>query len=76
MSQPEEPPELTLPQIFEMYKDRWVAILVTKRDENQQPTAGKVVADDVDRYRLRTNITKYNDVCIFFAGESPYPLLM
>ena len=51
-------------------------MLVTKRDENQQPIAGKIVAVDVDRYRLRLNIVKYDDVCIFFAGETPYPLLM
>ncbi|MDG7001457.1 MAG: hypothetical protein JRN15_20360 [Nitrososphaerota archaeon] len=76
MSQPEEPPELTLQQIFEQHKDMWVAMLVTKRDENMQPVAGKVVAEDVDRYRLRLNIVKYNDICIFFAGETPYPLLM
>lgn len=63
-------------QIFEQYKDMWVAMLVTKRDENLQPVAGKVVAEDVDRYRLRVNIVKYNDICIFFAGETPYPLLM
>ena len=76
MSQSQEPPELTLSEIFEQHKEMWVAMLVTKRDENQQPIAGKIVAVDVDRYRLRLNIVKYDDVCIFFAGETPYPLLM
>ena len=76
MSQSAEPPELTVAQVYEQYKNRWVAMLVTKRDESQQPAAGKVVADDVDRYRLRMSIVKYNDICIFFAGEAPYPLLM
>ena len=75
-SQVQENPELTLKEIFEQHKDMWVAMLVTKRDENMQPTAGKVVAEDVDRYRLRVNIVKYDDICIFFAGETPYPLLM
>ncbi|MDG6906409.1 MAG: hypothetical protein JRN20_11555 [Nitrososphaerota archaeon] len=76
MSQSQEPPELTLSEIFVQHKEMWVAMLVTKRDENQQPIAGKIVAVDVDRYRLRLNIVKYDDVCIFFAGETPYPLLM
>ncbi len=54
----------------------WVAILVTKRDKNYQPTAGKVVALDVDRYRLRDSIIEYNDICILFAGESQVPLFL
>jgi hypothetical protein len=68
--------ELEIPQIFEQFKDQWVAILVTRRDKNFQPVAGRVVANEVDRYRLRLKIVEYNDVCIFFAGEPPYPLLM
>lgn len=48
---------------------------VTARDENLQPTRGVVVADEVDRYRLRTHLSKYPDVCILFAGEQPYRLI-
>ncbi len=70
----EEQPELTIPQLFDQYKDRWVAILVTKRDKNGQPLSGKLVAEDVDRYRLRQRIVKHNDICIFYAGEPPFPL--
>jgi hypothetical protein len=71
-----EGPELSLSQILEKYKDNWVAFIVTKRDGNFQPTAGRVVAHDLDRYRLRQQITHYNDICILFAGETLYPLLL
>ncbi len=68
--------ELPLPKIRERHPNMWVAILVTKRDKNYQPTAGKVVALDVDRYRLRDSIIEYNDICILFAGESQFPLFL
>jgi len=71
-----EPEDLALPEIFKRYKGRWVAITVTVRDKNLQPTKGKVVADDMDRYLLRMKLKKYKDICIFFAGEPPYPLLL
>ena len=72
----QEPPELTLHQFFEQYENRWVAISVTKRDRNGQPLAGKLVAEDVDRYRLRQTVVKYNDICIFYAGEPSFPLFL
>lgn len=68
--------DLTLEEISERYKERWVAIEVTKRDKNFQPLKGRVLENDVDRYRLREKITKYKDVCIFYAGESLYRLLL
>jgi len=68
--------ELSIPEIHVKHKGRWVAIVVTKRDENLQPTGGRVVAEDVDRYRLRGHVARYADICIFYAGESPYPLLL
>ncbi|MDG7007073.1 MAG: hypothetical protein JRN06_02375 [Nitrososphaerota archaeon] len=68
--------ELTLQQITERHKDRWVAMVVTKRDGNLQPVAGRVVAMDADRYRLRESLVKYTDVCIFYTGEPPYPILL
>jgi hypothetical protein len=71
-----EPDDLALPDIRERYKDRWVAILVTRRDRNLLPTRGKVVAEDADRYMLRQKLGKYPDICIFFAGEPPYRLLL
>ncbi len=71
-----KPEEETLSQISERHKDRWVAIEVTERDANLQPVKGRVVAEDVDRYRLREKIAKYADICIFYAGESPYRLLL
>ena len=49
---------------------------MTARDKNFQPTSGKVVAHDFDRYRLRQNLYNYKDVCIFFAGESIFPLFL
>lgn len=48
---------------------------VTKRDKNLQPTEGVVVAEDIDRYRLRQKVGKYEDLCIFFAGDPKYPVL-
>ncbi|MDG6914279.1 MAG: hypothetical protein JRN14_03370 [Nitrososphaerota archaeon] len=71
-----EQEELTIPEISAKYKDRWVAIVVTARDSNSQPTKGKIVAQDVDRYRLRSGLVKYEEVCIFYTGETPYPLLL
>ena len=71
-----EAEDLALSEISTRYKDNWVAIIVTARDKNFQPTSGKVVAHDVDRYRLRQNLYKHRDVCIFFAGESLFPLFL
>jgi len=68
--------ELSLPDIIKQYKGKWVALTVTGRDKNFQPTKGKVVADDMDRYMLRMKLKKFQDICIFFAGEPPYPLLL
>jgi hypothetical protein len=68
--------ELTIPEIYQKYPKRWVAIIVTQRDRNMQPLKGRVVADDVDRYRLRRNVVKLNEVCFFYAGESDFPLLL
>lgn len=77
-SAPEHPqPEvLTLPEISQKHKDRWVAIEVTERDENLQPVKGRVLAEDIDRYNLREKTVKYNEVCIFYAGDVPYRLLL
>jgi len=76
-SQPAEgKEELSIAEIFSKHKDRWVAIVVTERDRNLQPTRGRVVAEDLDRYRLRGHVARYADVCIFYAGVSPYPLLI
>ena len=71
-----EPENLTLSEISQRYSGRWVAITVTERDRNLQPVKGRVVADDVDRYRLREKTAKYDDICIFYVGESPYLLLL
>ena len=71
-----EPEDLALSEIWKRYKDRWVAVVVTSRDRNLQPTKGKVVADDLDRYFLRQKLGDYTDIYIFFAGEPPYRLLL
>jgi len=71
-----EPADLTLSEIRKRYKDQWVAIIVTGRDKNLQPSKGKVVAEDIDRYMLRQKLTKYNEICIFYTGEPVYPLLL
>jgi hypothetical protein len=49
---------------------------VTKRDKNLQPTKGRVLAEDMDRYRLRQKVIMQREVCIFYAGEPMYPLLL
>ena len=74
-SQPEE----TLEQIFSNHTGRWVAILVTRRDENNQPLAGRLVCEDLDRYRLRQKAFRSmpeQELCIFHTGDSQYPLLL
>jgi len=70
------PEVLTLAEISERYRDRWVAVEVKRRDRNLQPLKGRVVADELDRYTLREKTTKYKDLCIFYAGELPYHLLL
>jgi hypothetical protein len=71
-----EPVELPLREIRKRHKDKWVAVIVTKRDRNLQPTRGKVVAEDMDRFLLRQKLGAYPDICIFFAGDSIYPPLL
>jgi hypothetical protein len=72
----EEGEELSIEEIRGRYKDRWVAITVTKRDRSLQPVSGRVVADDPDRYRLREKLAKYRDVCILYAGDPAFPLIL
>ncbi|MGA2665419.1 MAG: hypothetical protein ABSF83_10785 [Nitrososphaerales archaeon] len=67
---------LSLSEILARYKGRWVAMVVVERDANLQPLSGRVVAEDADRYRLREHLSGYADVCILYAGASPYPLLL
>jgi hypothetical protein len=68
--------ELSIKEIYRKYRGMWVAVIVTKRDANGQPLYGNVVASDVDRYRLRQQTISYREICIFFAGEPDYPLLV
>lgn len=68
--------ELTISQIHEKYKKKWIALIVTKRDTSLQPTAGKVVVHENDRYRLRQQISQFKDICIFFAGDPQYPICL
>jgi hypothetical protein len=70
------PDELSFSDIFSKYKGKWVAVLVTKRDDNMQPVAGRVVAADNDRYRLRQKVAQHDDICITLAGEPRYPLFL
>ncbi|MEM1947045.1 MAG: hypothetical protein QXF95_08565 [Candidatus Caldarchaeum sp.] len=68
--------ELSITDIYKKHKGFWVALLVTARDENGQPIMGKVVGVDIDRYRLRQQTTAYKELCVFYAGEPEYPLLV
>ena len=74
--QPAKTKDLSLEEISIKYAGRWVALTVTSRDKNLQPLRGIVVADEVDRYRLRGRITNYQEICIIFAGGSPYHLML
>jgi hypothetical protein len=76
VSTQEHDQDLSLPEIIRKYPGRWVAIIVTQRDDNMQPIGGRVVADDVDRYRLRQKITQYDDICLLYAGNPDYHLLL
>jgi hypothetical protein len=71
-----EPENLSLSEIFERYRDRWVAIEVTKRDGNLQPIEGRVVEAEVDRYTLAEKTTKLEDVCILYAGDLAFRILV
>ena len=68
--------ELDIQEIFTKYKDKWVAIKVTGRDKNLQPTRGIVLADEMDRYRLRQRIIREKEACIFYAGQPMYTLII
>lgn len=68
--------ELTIDEIYKKYANKWVAIIVTERDKNLQPIKGKVVAVELDRYRLWQQTQEYNDLCIFYAGDPIYPLML
>jgi len=70
------PEALSFSEIRERYKDRWVAVEVTERDRNSQPVKGRVVENEIDRYTLADKTAKYGEVCIFYAGESSFRLLM
>jgi len=72
----EEGEELSLQEIRARHRDNWVAVTVTKRDRSLQPKRGRVVAEDPDRYRLRDKLGKYKDVCILYAGDPLYPLIV
>ena len=71
-----KPEALTIPEILKKCKDRWVAIEVTERDGNSQPVKGRVVEQEVDRYTLAEKTAKYGEVCIFYAGELQFRLLL
>lgn len=68
--------ELSIDDIYKKHRGFWVALLVTARDENGQPVRGKVVCTDIDRYRLRQETRGYKELCIFYAGDPEYPLLV
>jgi len=70
------PEVLSFSEIRERYRDRWVAVEVTERDGNSQPTKGRVVENEIDRYTLADKTAKYGEVCIFYAGDVPYRLLL
>jgi hypothetical protein len=72
----QEVQEMSLEKMWSRFPREWVAIIVTRRDANEQPVAGKVVAHGADRYRIRLDIANYKDVCILYAGEPPYPLFL
>lgn len=76
MSGASKPESLSLSQIRERYKDRWVAIEVTKRDGNSQPIEGRVLEAEVDRYTLADKTTNYEDICILYAGDLSFRLLL
>ena len=76
MTDDAKPEVMSISEIVDGYSDRWVAIEVTERDENSQPIKGRVVEEDADRYALAEKTAKYSDVCILYAGESQFRLLL
>lgn len=76
MTDDAKPEVMSLSEIIEKHKDRWVAIEVTGRDSNYQPVEGRVVEEEVERYTLAEKTAKYDDVCILYAGDQPFRLLL
>jgi len=62
---------LTIAEAIQEYPEEWLAMRVTRRDSNGQPTEVVVVGHDRDKRLLRTNTLRERELCIFFAGQSP-----
>lgn len=65
---------LSLSEIRKKFEGDWVAIRVTERDESGQPTKGVVIANDVNRSRLRDMVLSVKECCIFSTRE-PIPVM-
>jgi hypothetical protein len=76
MTDDDRPEVMSLPEIINAHKGRWVAIEVTERDKNSQPVEGRVVEVEADRHMLAEKTAKYDDVCIFYAGDPIFRLLL
>jgi len=67
---------LTIAEAIQEYPEQWLAVRVTGRDSNGQPTEGVVVGHERDKRSLRTNTIREKDLCIFFAGQSPIMVMV
>ncbi len=72
MNEESETPSYPIEDLKEKYKGRWIAIIVTERDENGQPLKGQILSFSSDRYLLRDKVASEGDVCIFYTGRVPW----
>lgn len=62
---------MNLNEVRKTYASAWIACVVKKRDENGQPTDVEVIAVSPDRISIREKVLQQNDICVFYAGDTP-----
>lgn len=69
-----ESPVLSLEEIRERFRDRWVLVRVTETDEVGTPRRGVVLTHGTDRDEIaRAQRDIDGDLAIFHTGDVPQP---
>ena len=64
---------LSMEEVLKKFAGNYVAMQVTSRDSNGQPTSGRVLHVHFNKYRLRDEMADRGEICIFYAGPAPKP---